>query len=416
MKRYLYYTALSACILAALLLFACGALAGENAAAAMEALKDPAGPTLGISHRGDWHAAPENSEEAIVAAVNAGLRLVAADVSLTKDGVPVLCEANSAKRMLGTSTDAVADYTLSELQALPLKDKNGGKNNRATGARILTLEGFLALAQEHDFAAVPMVDASFAETAVKTVADKNAAGYTAFLFTGNAKNVKSAIGTYGGDYCVLGEKRGNVIFDVLGFTDHLKENGAAGAILKTTNRYGVIYYPSVLRHISGSLRAVANTAESRTCGAREDTVKWWDDLISRGYSVIITDDPVCFAAYEKDAAAARSRLQTLYTQATGEWQPPAFRDNALNDYKKAYTDALADAEALLEDQSASLQDLRDAYTALTVAMDEIDLNYEALETGAAGKAITLPRILLCIGAAAVVFIVQVYFYKKRKKA
>ena len=45
-----------------------------------------------------------------------------------------------------------------------------------------------------------------------------------------------------------------------------------------------------------------------------------------------------------------------------------------------------------------------------------DLNYEALENGTAGKAITLPRILLCAAAAAAVIWAQIFFYKKRKKA
>lgn len=416
MKRYIYYAALLPCILAALLLFAGAAFAEENAAAAIKSLKDPAGPTLGVSYRGDRHAAPENSEEAILAAINAGLRLAAADVSLTKDGVPVLCEANSAKRMLGTAADAVADYTLEELKALPLKNKNGGKNNPETKAHILTLAEFLTLARDHDFAAVAVADAAIAETVVQTVAENNAAERTALLFTGKSKSIKTAIAAYGGEYCVLGEKRSNVIFDITGFVKALNNSGAAGVNLKTTNRYGVIYYPSVLGRITEKIRAVANTADSETCGAREDTVKWWDDLISRGYSVILTNDPAGFAAYQNDADAARSRLQTLYTQATSVWQPPVFRDNALNDYKKAYTDAMATSKALLDDKSASLQDLRDAYTALINAMDEIDLNYEALETGAAGKAITLPRILLCLAAAAAVIIIQVYFYKKRKKA
>ena len=132
--------------------------------------------------------------------------------------------------------------------------------------------------------------------------------------------------------------------------------------------------------------------------------------------MILTDDPQQFSAYLNDVDAARTRLQTLYDTIGDTWRLPAFRDNLLNDYKKAFTDAETQAKALLTDESSSLQDLRDCYTALRSAMDEIDLNYEALEAGTAGKAVTLPRLLLCAAAAAAVVWVQIFFYKKRRKA
>ena len=88
----------------------------------------------------------------------------------------------------------------------------------------------------------------------------------------------------------------------------------------------------------------------------------------------------------------------------------------LSDYKKSYTDAMADAEALLADASASTTEMRDAFAALTSAMRAIDINYEAIDTGVAERTVTLPRILLCVGAAAAVIAVQIYFYKRRKAA
>ena len=86
----------------------------------------------------------------------------------------------------------------------------------------------------------------------------------------------------------------------------------------------------------------------------------------------------------------------------------------MNDYKKAYNDAVTAAETLLADSSSSLQDMRDAYTKLSAAMKDIELHYEELEAGTAGKTVTVPRILLCAAFAAAVVIVQVYFFKRRK--
>ena len=415
MKRTITAAALLFCLLGGLLLFSGAGLAARTHESAAQ-LADPNGPVLGISRRGDWHEHPENAESAILAAVDAGLSLIAVDVSRTKDGALVLCEANSAQRMLGTATEAVADYTLAELSALPLKNRSGGENNAPTAEHILTLEQLFELAFRENFAPVLITDAALAEQTAAQIKAQGAEKTAALLLTGKAKEIKAAARALGGDYILLGEKKSNILFDVTSFISDMQKSGAAGVNLKTTNRYGVNFNQTVLSRFAGNMRAVANTAESRTCGAREDTVKWWDDLISRGYSVIVTDDPQQFAAYLKDIDAARERLQALYDTVGSTWQLPAFKDNVLNDYKKAFTDAEAQARALLADGSSSLQDLRDCHTALRSAMDEIDLNYEALEAGTAGKAITLPRILLCAAAAAAVLWVQIFFYKKRKKA
>lgn len=401
------------------ILFVLGALAPAAFAAApadIEALRQPDGPTLGISRRGDWHAFPENSEPAILAAVKAGLSMVAADVSLTADGVPVLLEAESASRMLGTEKTAVSAYTYEALAALPLKNRSGGPNNGETDEHILTLEAFLALAEREGFTPVLMLDAAAADAAVSVIAAAGAEDFAVLLLSGKPNAVKEAALAYGDQMAVITVLRSNVLPQILSFIGASERAGAVGVNLKTTNRYGVIFNQTVLGRFAGRGRAVSNPAESETAGAREDTVKWWDDLVSRGYSVILTDDPQQFAAYLRDVDDARDRLSALYGTIGVSWNLPDFRENLLNDYKKAFTDAKTEAEALLGDQSVSLQALRDCYTALRSAMDQIDLHYEALENGTAGKAITLPRILLCAAAAAAVIWVQIFFYKKRKKA
>ena len=88
----------------------------------------------------------------------------------------------------------------------------------------------------------------------------------------------------------------------------------------------------------------------------------------------------------------------------------------LSDYRKLYYDAENKATALLSDYSASTQEMTDAYAALKSALKTVELHFEEIQNGTADQTVTLPRILLCVGAAAAVIAVQIYFYKRRKKA
>ena len=117
--------------MAFLLLSGCGVCA---LAAEASDLSDADGGIVGIAHRGDWTNAPENSLPALLAAAEDGLAYVLADVSVTKDGVPVLLESASAKRMLGADKENTAELTFAEITALSLKNRMGGKGSKATGS------------------------------------------------------------------------------------------------------------------------------------------------------------------------------------------------------------------------------------------------------------------------------------------
>ena len=399
-------------LLALLLLFALGlpALAAGDAAPdpARGILTESNGEIVGIAARGLWDTYPENSMIALQAVAGTGLKYAMADVSRTKDGVLVLMAEDAAQRMLGMPTPSVSDYTLAELSAVPLKNRLGGAGNRETKFYIDPLAEALPQILEAGVTPVLKFDASLASEVTAVPEAERCVLY----FTGKTKAVRAAAEAYAGTFTVLAEKRSNVIFSVLSFVRGLQNAGAAGAVLKTTNRYGVNYYPSTLARCDG-LRAVADTSDPATAGAREDCEKWWDDLISRGYSAVITDDASGFAAYLANNDAARDRLREAYKEAKSMPLPVL---SALSSYRKAYADAMDTALSLLNDYTASTQDMTDAYAALTRAAKNIEIHYDELENGTAEKTVTLPRILLCAGAAAAVIAVQIYFYKRRKQA
>lgn len=408
------YMKKTGCLLLALLLLlalSLPALAAENAAApdpARGKLTEPNGEITGIAARGIWDAYPENSVAALRAVADTGLKYAMADVSSTKDGVLVLMAEDAAQRMLGMPTPYVSDYTLAELSAVPLKNRLGGAGNSDTQFHIDTLTQALPQILEAGVTPVLKFNASLAAEVTAVPEAERCVLY----FTGRTKAVRAAAEAYAKTFPVLAEKRSNIIFSVLSFVRGLRDAGAVGAVLKTTNRYGVNYYPSTLARCEG-LRAMADTSDPATAGAREDCEKWWDDLISRGYSAIITDDAAGFAAYLAQNDAARDRLQNAYDAAEAM---PLPKLSALSSYRKAYADSMENARSLLTDDSASTQDMTDAYAALTSAAKNIELHFDELQNGTAEKTVTLPRILLCAGAAAAVIAVQIYFYKRRKQA
>lgn len=382
--------------------------------AAAAEINEPDGDIIGIANRGLWHEYPENSLEAVLAAAETGIDAVLADVSLTSDGVPVLMEGNSASRMLnGAEKDAVSAYTLEELLSFSLKERSGGSNNGVSVYKVAALSDALDAAKEKNVSLVLKTDVSAVPTVVNVLdGSENVILYV----TGKTKDVKNVLAAYGDPYNIITEKRGNIVFVQTAFVDFANENGGEGVVLKTTNRYGVNFNQTLLKHFYGKSRAIADTSDPTLAGAREDAEKWWNDLVSRGYSVIITNDPAGFAEYKTKNAAAREKLNEAYTAYTTEWKLPQFGSIIFNDYKKAYTDALTEAQKLLGDNSSSTQDMIDCRAALIKACDDIDMNYEALEAGKAGMTVSAPRIGLCIGAVVVVVAVQIFFFKRREKA
>ena len=53
---------------------------------------------------------------------------------------------------------------------------------------------------------------------------------------------------------------------------------------------------------------------------------YWNDLISRGYSVIITDHAERFSEYKADCLEARAELQEIYDKYVTNHTLPDFRD------------------------------------------------------------------------------------------
>lgn len=318
-----------------------------------------------IAHRGDWHSFPENSAEAINAA--AEYNAVSVDVRLTADGKPVLMADEKVDRMSvdgeGKSVSGkVSSFTLAQLKELYLRESNGGTDKKKTTCRIPELKEIYETA-----AGRTAVMLNVQENDFKTVYDyvKALGKLDETVFRINAKPQKIIELTKDLDGVnVTGNYQGNIIFLA---TSAVKKYFAANIYtieMGSTNGNGVLYDNFLMKRFVGSKRAMVSMVNGR-CGKRADNETGWDDLISRGYSVIKTDFPAELTEYiRKTETAATDLEKNIDIYANTDLSPYT------SETEKAFSSALSAAKKTLDGRS-SFSELTDARSALQSAHDSL---------------------------------------------
>lgn len=318
-----------------------------------------------IAHRGDWHSFPENSAEAINAA--AEYDAVSVDVRLTADGKPVLMADEKVDRMSvdgeGKSVSGkVSSFTLAQLKELYLRESNGGTDKKKTTCRIPELKEIYETA-----AGRTAVMLNVQENDFKTVYDyvKALGKLDETVFRINAKPQKIIELTKDLDGVnVTGNYQGNIIFLA---TSAVKKYFAANIYtieMGSTNGNGVLYDNFLMKRFVGSKRAMVSMVNGR-CGKRADNETGWDDLISRGYSVIETDFPAELTEYIRKTETAATNLEkNIDIYANTDLSPYT------SETEKAFSSALSAAKKTLDGRS-SFSELTDARSALQSAHDSL---------------------------------------------
>ena len=318
-----------------------------------------------IAHRGDWHSFPENSAEAINAA--AEYDAVSVDVRLTADGKPVLMADEKVDRMSvdgeGKSVSGkVSSFTLAQLKELYLRESNGGTDKKKTTCRIPELKEIYETA-----AGRTAVMLNVQENDFKTVYDyvKALGKLDETVFRINAKTQKIIELTKDLDGVnVTGNYQGNIIFLA---TSAVKKYFAANIHtieMGSTNGNGVLYDNFLMKRFVGSKRAMVSMVNGR-CGKRADNETGWDDLISRGCSVIETDFPAELTEYiRKTETAATDLEKNIDIYANTDLSPYT------SETEKAFSSALSAAKKTLDGRS-SFSELTDARSALQSAHDSL---------------------------------------------
>ena len=379
-----------------------------------EIYMEPYGKTLCAARKGYWRNSAENSLESIRDAVKAGADIIEADIKKTADGVLILMEDDNIKRTCGEDR-LVSESTFDELSKYTLLSGEGGSNAEKTDLKIPSLKQVF----KNRESCLYLLDADWSlRDDIYALAEKYDMLDSVIFLTGNIKasEIKEWKMQLEKEPMTMTYFKGNIIFGATAYVNGSAEAGAESVYLASKVPSGVVFGKTVFGKAEGKIRMAANTAVSELCGTiREDTEVWWDDLISRGYSIIITDYVPELKSYISDCEEKRDDLSAEYQKLVTNWRLPDLKSDKYLDYKLAYNNAAAFAESLLFDKSSSKSDLSTAVYELQKAYDDINNNYESLKNGTAGMTVTPLRILLCVIAAAAVCAAEVFVYKKKKK-
>lgn len=360
-----------------------------------------------IAHRGDWHSFPENSAEAVNAAI--GYDAVSVDIKLTSDNCPILMGDATVDRMCvdagGKSvTGNVSDFTLAQIKELYLRESNGGTDKNKTDFQVpnlndiyKTVSGKTALilnVEENDF-----------KTVYDYVRNLGKLNETVFRINANSKKIVSLSKEFS-EATVTGNYQGNIIFLATGAVKECFNNSIYTIEMGSTNGNGVLYGNFLMKRFTGNKRAMVSMVNGR-CGKRADNETGWDDLISRGYSVIETDYPAELSEYINRSNSVAIELEKFIDLYDGIDLSPYNTKS-----EKTFNEALTNAKHKLESPS-SFSELTDARSALQSAYDSLTVGEKNSVTlkfqFTPGRIIT---IILC-GAA---FTIGTLFLRKKRKS
>ncbi|MDP9835279.1 glycerophosphoryl diester phosphodiesterase [Neorhizobium huautlense] len=129
-----------------------------------------------VAHRGAWHGAPENSLAAIERAIAVGADVVELDIRKSADGELFIMHDDTLLRMAGIDRDAET-FTIAELQAIALREDDGGEHRATTDQRIPTLKQVLEITRGRIFADLDLKDRGLFCEVAACAREMNAASY-----------------------------------------------------------------------------------------------------------------------------------------------------------------------------------------------------------------------------------------------
>ena len=374
--------------------FAVSAANGETegtSASWNEKLCDPNGGVLSVAFRGETTAHAANTLDAVVAAADAGADLVSVRLTKTADDRFVLLSDEQLGLVSG-------EQTLSQLQ-IALYGASSAMKVTELSDVCAALSGRAGLIADFEKEDLPALCRYLRENGLCTLVLPRAAM--------SAKQIVS-FAEENPDVRLLGVYRGNVVMNANAFLQKLSKAGLPLVQYQNKNYFCVSYQIFTTKRFSsgGNCRATVNMTRPELCGLRDDSVTGWDDIISRGFSVVETGNIEGLCAYLKQTKAAEAPLRSVLETAQSQDLDALSSQSA-----KALAEAVAKGEsatrtnAALSEREAALSALQNALSSAVPAGEN--------ETRKGALQITTGKVLTVLFFAVIVVAVQVYMHKRR---
>ncbi len=139
-------------------------------------IADPKRDCAIVAHRGAWRGAPENSLAAVERAIAVGADIVEIDIRKSADGELFVMHDETLLRMAGMDVDPET-LTMAELQAIALREDDGGDHRAASDQRIPTLKQVLEITRGRIFVDLDLKDRGLFSEVAACAREMRAASY-----------------------------------------------------------------------------------------------------------------------------------------------------------------------------------------------------------------------------------------------
>ncbi|MGK6314148.1 glycerophosphodiester phosphodiesterase family protein [Neorhizobium sp. DT-125] len=263
-------------------------------------IADPARACAVVAHRGAWHGAPENSLASIERAIAVGADIVELDVRKSADGELFLMHDDTLLRMAGIDRDAET-LTMAELQAITLREDDGGVHRLATDQRIPTLKEALEIIRGRIFADLDLKDRSLFSEVAACAREMDAAPYVDLktrVMSREELDWVRAQGTEGVPFMAMAKFTAERLQETMALLSEIKPFMCEIRFdrIETIAENRQMFRDAGMALWMNTLNMAAS-GEWRDETALVDPGSIWGRLMDAGISVFQTDEPEALKAY-----------------------------------------------------------------------------------------------------------------------
>lgn len=369
-----------------------------------------------VSRGGDTRVHPQNSIEAIEACAELDIDGISATVRKTKDGKIVLFENESTLDVCVDKSGKRIDKKISETDYKTLSSyfllSPGSKTlSKKTESRILLLsDAYKAIKANIMLLIIDCESAILDDVYKELFVNCGAKTNDVIIRCRDMKpeDLNNWAESQPSKPKVMASYHGNVIFSAISTYNYAMENNnICSAEFTTKNQYGVVYSDFFTKRF-GDMKICASVYDPELCGKRPDNVTGWEDLISRGYSMIETNKAAEFSAYVNLVEENLYTLNILYTTLSNK-NYDTYSARSMKKFNKYMDEAKV---ILTSEKASSATQISECIENLQLAADKIELSNGANDSI---FSITPMRIFWIVFALALFVSSQVYLFRKTEK-